>query len=105
MTSQDQRRDYEARARYLRKVGRPVPPEIAAMIGPAEIPEEHREMWDAFLELSRRRQSGFGACPISYDSMVAWCENHGVQRWRRSGFCRVVGAVDDCFLANQPKAT
>jgi hypothetical protein len=62
----------------------------------AELPALCRHVWEWFAELSRTRQAGFGASPISYAEIAAWARLTGVKpaAWE----VKAIRALDDDLL-------
>lgn len=56
-------------------------------------------IWNGFLELAGRRQSGFGPCPISVSDITAWLDLNEVRSHeRRRRYFSLICAMDNHWL-------
>jgi hypothetical protein len=65
-----------------------------------QVEEANRELWQAWVELSDARGSGFSAEPISIVAVESWCRMHLVARRRRAAIWRTIRALDAKLLAH-----
>lgn len=64
---------------------------------PTQVPTACQNIWFAFWELNRTRQSnGFGMSPLQFSELKAWCDLMGerLDRWEIGVFAR----LDNVYL-------
>jgi hypothetical protein len=66
-----------------------------------DVPYELEYIWNWFLKLSRKRQSGFGPGPITSEEIVYWCVRQGVTFTPFEH--TVIDQLDDLYLSHQYK--
>lgn len=65
------------------------------------MPFELAYIWEWFLKLSRKRQSGMGPCPITSGEILCWCVRHGIYFTPFEN--SVIDQLDDLYLSHQYK--
>lgn len=56
-------------------------------------------VWNAFVELSGRRQSGFSPCPLSLLEIATWMDLNGIRGFERRGrWARLIIALDNHWM-------
>jgi len=74
------------------------PPE--APVAP-NLPHELAYLWEWFLKLSRKRQSGMGPLPIASEEILAWCARQRVSFEPHEH--DILDRLDDLYLSHQYK--
>jgi len=77
--------------------GKPTP----ALEAKPDIYEDLIEVWQAFVDLSRSRQSGFGVSAISTSDILAWCDIHRISKDERAEFYGYIRALDNHLIAKE----
>jgi hypothetical protein len=56
-----------------------------------KFPDEMRFVWEAFNEISRSRQAGFGPSPLLFSEMESWARLNGIdlELWEIDAICRL----------------
>ena len=83
------------------KKGLPPPASLESL---PTLTDDERWIWRAFNDLASSRQSGFSPCPISTDSVLAWCRMNRVASWRQPMLWRIVHALDLEWLSMRSKS-
>ena len=104
LTSTEERQEVEAYIRHCEKRGKPVPDDMRQQVASVEVDDEHRDIMQAFLELSGARGTGYDRLlPIACRDVEAWLRINGTDRGLRPMFWRVLRRVDQAFLARVNK--